>query len=335
MSDIAAQNFIVETCEKIQTLPCNAVACKASNSLLARPETVECWLKDFHTWHNRTYNGQAIPSDETFYDRLKLFRSHPSNKKKNGSPWKNEIGFIGGKLKYIAITFTSSLRFPASSGAAEPVYEVAKAFVNELKDIAPPSASSIIQEAGWQWTWMRSEQGLVQGVFLGFSICFPAVFLVLLFATKNLLLACYATLSIAAIVGCVLGFCNYGMGWDLGAAESISAVIVIGFSVDYVVHLGHIYIDARHVGKKSRIDRFKYASEMMGTTVVAGAITTMGSGLFMFGCQMIFFYKMAVLITLTIFLSLLFSLGFFMALVVVAGPSDDFAMIAWFNKKKD
>ena len=33
-------------------------------------------------------------------------------------------------------------------------------------------------------------------------------------------------------------------GWSLGVAESIAGVIVIGFSVDYTVHLGHIYKEA-------------------------------------------------------------------------------------------
>ena len=54
---------------------------------------------------------------------------------------------------------------------------------------------------------------------------------------------------------------------------------------------------------------------------MAGAITTAGSG---FGvCQMRFFYKMAILITMTIGYSFLFSFGFFMAFLVIAGPEYD------------
>merc|ERR1711968_182119 len=48
-----------------------------------------------------------------------------------------------------------------------------------------------------------------------------------------------------------------------------------------------------------------------------------GSGAFMFVCQMRFFYKMAILITLTIGYSFLFSFGFFMAFLVIAGPEYD------------
>ena len=39
----------------------------------------------------------------------------------------------------------------------------------------------------------------------------------------------------------VLGLCKM-LGWALGIAESIAAVIVIGFSVDFTVHLAHMYV---------------------------------------------------------------------------------------------
>ena len=68
-----------------------------------------------------------------------------------------------------------------------------------------------------------------------------------------------------------------------------------GFSVDYVVHMGHMYIEAAEKsGAMTREKRFFYAASKMGSTVMAGAITTAGSGAFMFLCQMMFFYKMAV-----------------------------------------
>eukprot|EP00420_Gonyaulax_spinifera_P002940 CAMPEP_0197938662 /NCGR_PEP_ID=MMETSP1439-20131203/118498_1 /TAXON_ID=66791 /ORGANISM="Gonyaulax spinifera, Strain CCMP409" /LENGTH=83 /DNA_ID=CAMNT_0043561741 /DNA_START=12 /DNA_END=263 /DNA_ORIENTATION=- len=58
----------------------------------------------------------------------------------------------------------------------------------------------------------------------------------------------------------------------------------------------------------------------MGSTVFAGAITTAGSGMVMFLCFLTFFFKMALLICMTIFYSFLFSLLFFMGLCFLAGP---------------
>merc|ERR1711871_665895 len=158
----------------------------------------------------------------------------------------------------------------------------------------------------------ETEKALVAGLMNGLAICFPIAFLVLAFATRNLLLSIFATLSIGFIVASVLGSVKLFHGWDLGIAETIAGIIVIGFSVDYVVHMGHMYIEAAEKsGAMSREKRFFYAASKMGSTVMAGAITTAGSGAFMFICQMRFFYKMAILITMTIGYSFLFSFGFF------------------------
>ena len=58
----------------------------------------------------------------------------------------------------------------------------------------------------------------------------------------------------------------------------------------------------------------------MGATIIAGAVTTAGSGASMFPGIVQFFYKMALLIVLTICFSLSYALLFFMPLVLVAGP---------------
>merc|ERR1719267_287825 len=85
-----------------------------------------------------------------------------------------------------------------------------------------------------------------------------------------------------------------------------------------------MYIEAAEkAGAMTRDERFYYAASKMGSTVMAGAITTAGSGAFMFVCQMKFFFKMAILITLTIGYSFLYSFGFFMAFMIMAGPEYD------------
>ena len=64
----------------------------------------------------------------------------------------------------------------------------------------------------------------------------------------------------------------------------------------------------------------------MGATIAAGGVTTLGAGLCMFGCQMVFFSKMAILISLTITVSIGNSLGFFMchlALIGTQGNRDE------------
>ena len=94
------------------------------------------------------------------------------------------------------------------------------------------------------------------------------------------------------------------------STETFAGIIVVGLAVDYVVHQAHMYEDAAHCEYhyQTREERFKHSATKMGSTVIAGAITTAGSGCFMFLCQLGFFYKMAVLIVITIMFSFIYSL---------------------------
>lgn len=210
-------------------------------------------------------------------------------------------------------------------GVKQPLYDMMEVVIGKIATEAPKGLKYVAQDFGFRgWVWMETEKALVNGLFNGLYICFPIAFAVLALATRNLPLALIATMAIGCIVASVLGFVKAFNGWDLGIAETIAGIIVIGFSVDYVVHMGHMYVEAAEKsGLMTREKRFFYAASKMGSTVMAGAVTTAGSGAFMFMCQMRFFYKMAVLITLTIGFSFVFSFGFFMAYLIMIGPEYD------------
>jgi len=65
----------------------------------------------------------------------------------------------------------------------------------------------------------------------------------------------------------------------MGVSESISVVMLIGFSVDYIIHLSADYV---HSPYKSRHDKMKQAYGEMGISILSGAITTFGAGCFCF-----------------------------------------------------
>ena len=69
--------------------------------------------------------------------------------------------------------------------------------------------------------------------------------------------------------------CKAVFGWELGISESIAAVIVIGFAVDFTVHLAHMYVDS---AAPTRGEKMAHSARTMGLTVVMGGITTMGAG---------------------------------------------------------
>ena len=181
---------------------------------------------------------------------------------------------------------------------------------------APDGLKNVYQEAGLFWAWMRSEKAFYDGVRQGVSISAILAFAIMLISTQNILIATYAIISVLWIVLTVVGVMVMN-GYQLGVSESIAMVIIIGFSVDYVVHLGAHYV---HKKSPDRTDRTSDALGAMGVSIFSGAVTTFGSGVFLFGGHMIFFQKFALIITTTVAVSLAYALVYFTAFLHAFGP---------------
>lgn len=271
-------------------------------------------------YHDAVFGGgkgvvQTLPPSELI-SRLQNFTlSNPSR-------YKNSMGFVNGEFRFTTITFRTTLKINQPAGIKEPVFDVLYSYRDSLVANGP-EGFEVILFSGFDMVWLEAELGIVRGMVNGISISFPVAFLVLLASTGNIILSSFAALSIIAIVASVLGTAYY-IGWALGVGEAIAGTMVIGLSVDYVVHLGHMYTVAGDEGFARREDRFIFSAERMGATVLAGAITTGGSAAVMFGCSLNFFYKLAVLLTCTVSYSILYALFFFLPMCLLLGPENKF-----------
>ena len=43
------------------------------------------------------------------------------------------------------------------------------------------------------------------------------------------------------------------IGWEIGVSESLAMVIMIGFSIDYVVHLSSDYMHSAHITRFNKM----------------------------------------------------------------------------------
>ena len=132
---------------------------------------------------------------------------------------------------------------------------------------------------------MASEHAFYKGALQGMAISVSLAFLIMLIATRNIIVSLYAIVSVIFIVANITAVMVF-LGWELGVPESVATVIVIGFSVDYVVHLAAHYV---HSPSYSRDTKATDAVTAMGISILSGAITTIGSGVFLFGGTIIFF----------------------------------------------
>jgi uncharacterized membrane protein YdfJ with MMPL/SSD domain len=164
----------------------------------------------------------------------------------------------------------------------------------------------------------RTTHYMVSGLVTGLAISAPATFAVLVLATGSPLVSAYAMVTILLVVASLFAFVSTNLGWGLGHAEAIAGTMVLGFAVDYCVHIAHAYLHSR---RPTRGGKAEEALATMGNTVVAGAVTTIGSGTAMAMCQANIYHKMGVLIIGTIAFSVVYTLFFFAPLCAVAGPT--------------
>merc|ERR1712008_394226 len=116
-----------------------------------------------------------------------------------------------------------------------------------------------------------------------------------------------------------------GFGWSLGFLESICFSILIGVSVDFVIHFNHAYV--HHKGDVPRKDRSKYAMVTMGPSILATAGTTFFSAIVMLFCTITFFNKFALVLFFTIVMATIASFVVFITLTNCFGPTNPTYMV--------
>ena len=268
-------------------------------------------------------------------------------------PLVRDAGFVSGELKYIRIGFLAPLSETAVFEQPTLVaryYEELEAFSRAFMANAPRELGTCTQETGGVEGFIdaheehpmtkpqcsglipfmdgpgdlgsfaigRTTDYMVTGLMSGLAVSTPSTFGVLLLATGSPLISLYAMLTIVLVVASLFAFISTFFGWQLGHAEAIAGTIVLGFAIDYCVHLAHAYLTSQ---EKERGGKARESLARMGNTVLAGAVTTIGSGIAMAMCQANVYHKMGILICLTIVFSCLYALLFFAPLCAIIGPT--------------
>jgi len=173
-----------------------------------------------------------------------------------------------------------------------------------------------IRKGSGAFGWFILQSKITNEAFIGMAMAMGFASIVLLLATRNIVVASSAILSICSIVCSVMAL-MYCIGWKLGVIEALVLVMVIGLSVDYVVHMADAYLEAP---AEDRFGRTKFMLVRMGFAVINGGITTIGAAALMCACYITFFQKFGIVILATVFQALVQALVFFSAMMALFGP---------------
>ena len=314
-------------------------------------DKINCVMTDFHEWFNAywpqdpgtgnfTVNSSTPVRNVSLFEMgarntsevEDLFKSFATGQVEHSSrTYVNQIGIIDEALKFIVIDFPLNLEFRGPPEMARPVLALLSNLADEINRGEGTDALPVTF-ANQDNVWIVLQEVLVRSLFRGLLISFPFAFVILLFSSFNFVLALYATVTIACICVSSLGF-THTMGWTLGSGEVILAILIIGLSVDYVIHLSHIYKVADAVGLRWREEKVEFMVYVMADTLIAAWLTTTSSALVLLFAISGFFAKMALLITVAMTFSMLYCFAFFVPLCFFLGPEFSFGQmpLCWFE----
>lgn len=151
----------------------------------------------------------------------------------------------------------------------------------------------------------------------GIVVSISVALVVLVLVTGNIIIGCFAALTIAMIVVWVMAMIPI-LGWELGIVENICLVMVPGLSVDFTAHLAESYNQAKYDNREARV---VHALEHSGASIVSGSVSTCLAGLCLVMCKITFFVRFGTLLLCTVAFAVLFSLFFFPSVMALIGPT--------------
>merc|ERR1712193_563809 len=324
--DEAAQLHIFNVCEEIsQYGPSVSGFLSADLDAEILAGKVECPLFDFKAWlesQGKTFPVPAAEVGSAMAEFLKAqvkgaFDASQSYEKK----WQNAIGYSDSlkQVRFMTVTVESTLpeRGREAHDTLKEQYELFEEWLERLNREAPESGKGAFHvAANSMWVWMHTQTVFVSSAITGMITGTVLAFVVVLLATQQILVAFASMFTIVGILASVLG-AMVALGWELGTIESICLTILAGFSVDYVVHLAHSFVQAE---KKERSEKVRSAFDEIGVSVLGGMLTSASAAIALMICQLQFFYKFGVFLMLTVSISWIWANMAFMATMSVCGP---------------
>jgi hypothetical protein len=264
--------------------------------------------------------GQEYISPMRYFERIPNgYRNYIPYREHNE---KGELLPLESTIPYVFFSINATLDVADAAYKSKPIYESLEAFIARMQ-------SKHVDTAGlrgmWQtsavWPQLISEEEMARSAYVGVALSSMVAGLAILFFSDNSIAALIGLLSISCICANSLGL-FWIAGWDYGFVEAVCTVLSVGFSVDFSAHILLAYMGA----SGSRTERTKEALGTMGSSILSGAMTTLGAICFATLSILIPFSKAALFICFNMFLSFVFAVTLVPILLLKHGPREVFEL---------
>lgn len=239
-------------------------------------------------------------------------------------------------LIMVQLYFNATFKFNSPSSVVDPAYEAFDKLTDSIAagscSVANKYSSADCTAAGGNWVGpipslfprhtanryvgVNTEKVLLKSAVWGTVFSLVLAGIMILIATNNYLVTFWSLLVIFLVVNAVVASMVL-LDWTLGVVESICLTICVGLSVDYTIHLCHIFATS---AATTRFAAGRDALASMGVSVFNAAVTTIGSSVVLMLSYIIFFERFGIFVFMNIFFSTAFAFIFLMAILMLIGP---------------
>jgi len=259
---------VISLCEKVDDPVKNMKTYNPDNLWLGGVEfRSDCMLRDFKDYvvkrYGTAYWATAIDGTATgvgyFANAFLLWFDGPVIEDYKKFNYFEKVTLVGGSdIKPVIRLFKNEIKllkdqFVPYQDGIKVANNWDDWFNGELKsgvckDVASVQNAFVYSGA---FTYFFLQEQLTMEAFSGIAYSIIAAFCVLSVFTLNWVVGLLATITIACIILCVMGFTVLN-GWKLGVLESICFVMVPGMAVDFVAHLAEVIFI--HIAKKEPLE---------------------------------------------------------------------------------
>jgi predicted RND superfamily exporter protein len=180
-------------------------------------------------------------------------------------------------VQIIFFPFASRVRYDSPYDDLDDEWNMIEDWMDAHASTAPAGVASFYFSSSDFW-WYDTNGQMLSTAYGAAAIALGAAAAVILLSSRSFVLAFYAIVTIGYVLTSVTATL-VGFGWTLGFMECICFAILIGVSVDFVIHFCNAYssMQAEH----NRGERTKYALVTMGPSILAAAFTTIAAAIIM------------------------------------------------------
>jgi hypothetical protein len=184
---------------------------------------------------------------------------------------------LNGKVQIIFFPFVSRVRWDSPYDALDDEWHAIENWIDAQSQTAPLGVDKGFF-CSFDFWWYDTNGQMLSTAYGAAAIALSAAALVLFVSSRSLVLTLFATITIGYVLTSVTATL-VGLGWTLGFLESICFAILIGVSVDFVIHFCHAY--AKKAGAMDRGERTQFALIRMGPSILAAAFTSIAIAVIM------------------------------------------------------